>query len=53
MFTLGPIKAVDNQVFIFKFVANNPLAPEVFDVVQLIVKGKNFYCYELLFHHEG
>ena len=43
-FTLYPIKEVDNQVFIFKFFPNDPLASEVFDVVQLIVKGKNF-CY--------
>ena len=41
-FTLDPIKVVDNQVFIFKFVSSDPFAPEVFDVVQLIVKGKNF-----------
>nr|XP_058955513.1 immunoglobulin superfamily member 10-like isoform X3 [Pocillopora verrucosa] len=39
MFTLKPIKAVDNQVFLFRFVPNNPLAPDVFDMVQLIVKG--------------
>ena len=43
MFTLNPIKVVDNQAFIFKFVSNNPFALEVFDVVQLTVKGKNFY----------
>ena len=42
MFTLKPIKAVDNQVFLFRFVPNNPLAPDVFDMVQLIVKGKIF-----------
>ena len=42
-FTLDPIKGVDNQVFIFKFVPNSPLASEVFDTLQLIVKGKNFY----------
>ena len=41
-FTLNPIKEVDNQVFIFKFTPNNPLAPDVFDMVQLIVKGKIF-----------
>ena len=44
MFTLDPIKEVDNQVFIFRFVPNNPLASDVYDTVQLIVKGKNF-CY--------
>ena len=43
MFTLNPIEAVDNQVFIFKFVPNDAVALDVFDVVQLIVKGKNFY----------
>ena len=42
-FTLNPIKVADNQVFIFKFFPSDPLASEVFDVVQLIVKGKNFY----------
>ena len=42
MFTLKPIKAVDNQVFFFRFVPNNPLALDVFDMVQLIVKGKIF-----------
>ena len=41
-FTLNPIKEVDNQVFIFKFTPNNPSAPDVFDMVQLIVKGKIF-----------
>ena len=45
-FTLDPIKVVDNQVFIFKFFPKDPLASQVFDVVQLIVKGKNFY-YEI------
>ena len=50
-FTLDPIKAVDNQVFIFKFVPSDPSASEVFEVVQLIVIGKNFLlCDELLFH---
>ena len=43
MFTLNPIEVVDNQVFIFKFVPNNIGASEVFDIVRLIVKGKNFY----------
>ena len=43
MFTLNPIKVVDNQVFIFKFFPNNPFASKVFDEVQLIVKGKSFY----------
>ena len=42
-FTLNDIKAVDNQVFIFKFVTDNIAALDVFDIVQLIVKGKNFY----------
>ena len=42
-FTLNDIKAVDNQVFIFKFFTNDFAAVDVFDVVQLIVKGKNFY----------
>ena len=41
-FTLNPIKEVDNQVFIFKFTPNDPLASDVFDMVQLIVKGKIF-----------
>ena len=41
-FTLNPIKEVDNQVFIFKFFPKNNAAPRVFDVVRLIVKGKNF-----------
>lgn len=50
-FTLNPIKEVDNQVFIFKFVPSDPSASEVFEVVQLIVIGKNFLlCDELLFH---
>ena len=43
MFTLKPIKEVDNQVFIFRFVSNDPVAPDKFDMVRLIVKGKNFY----------
>ena len=43
IFTLSPIKEVDNQVFIFRFVSDNPAASDVFDIVQLIVKGKNFY----------
>ncbi|CAH3158698.1 unnamed protein product [Pocillopora meandrina] len=38
-FTLNRIKAVDNQVFIFKFVSDDFAASNVFDVVQLIVKG--------------
>ena len=42
-FTLNPIKEVDNQVFIFRFVPVNFLAPTIFDVAQLIVWGKNFY----------
>ena len=42
MFTLNPIKAVDNQVFLFRFVSDNSLASDVFDMVQLIVKGKIF-----------
>ena len=42
MFTLKPIKAVDNQVFLFRFFSDNPLASDVFDMVQLIVKGKIF-----------
>ena len=42
-FTLNPIKEVDNQVFIFKFVPINILAPDVYEIVQLIVKGKKFY----------
>ena len=42
MFTLNPIKAVDNQVFLFRFVSDSPLASDVFDMVQLIVKGKIF-----------
>ena len=44
MFTLNPIKEVDNQVFIFRFVPKNNLALSVFDMVQLIVRGKDFYC---------
>ena len=43
-FTLKPIKKVDNQVFIFRFYPENNLASSVFDIVQLIVRGKNFYC---------
>lgn len=43
MFTLNPTKAVDNQVFIFKFVPKSIAESEVFDIVQLIVKGKNLY----------
>ena len=42
-FTLKPIKEVDNQVFIFRFVPMNNFARRVFDVVQLIVKGRNFH----------
>nr|XP_058960223.1 hemicentin-2-like isoform X2 [Pocillopora verrucosa] len=41
-FTLNPIKVVDNQVFIFKFVPENFLAPELFEIVQLIVEGDAF-----------
>ena len=53
-FTLNPIKEVDNQVFIFKFVPNNLLAPYVFDMVQLIVKGKIFhYAMNCCFIMEG
>ena len=43
-FTLNPVKEVDNRVFIFRFRPQNTLALSVFDIVQLIVKGKNFYC---------
>ena len=43
LFILKPIKEVDNQSFIFRFVSNDPVAPDVFDIVQLIVRGKNFY----------
>ena len=43
IFTLKPIKEVDNQVFIFKFVPDSISASEVSDIVKLIVKGKNFY----------
>ena len=43
MFTLYPIKVVDNQVFIFKFVPVDALAADGHDIVQLIVQGKNFY----------
>ena len=42
-FTLNPIKEVDNQVFIFRFVPVDSFAPTIFDVAQLIVRGKNFY----------
>ena len=42
-FTLKLIKEIDNQIFIFRFVSNDPVAPDVFDMVQLIVKGKYFY----------
>lgn len=42
-FTLNPIKEVDNRVFIFRFLPMNLLALDVYDVVQLIVKGGNFY----------
>ena len=42
-FTLKHIKAVDNRFFIFRFVPMNALASDVYDVVQLIVRGKNFY----------
>ena len=53
-FTLNPIKAVDNQVFLFRFFPINPLAPDVFDVVQLIVKGKIFdYVMSCCFIMEG
>ena len=53
VFTLNPIKEVDNQVFIFRFVSDNPAAPDVFDMVQLIVKGKNFYVMNRCFFMEG
>ena len=43
MFTLSPIKEVDNRLFIFRFVPISGLHSVVFDMVQLIVKGKNFY----------
>ena len=43
-FTLNPIKEVDNQVFIFRFFPTNKVVPWVLDIVQLIVKGKNFSC---------
>ena len=43
-FTLNPIKEVDNQIFIFRFFPTNRIIPRVLDMVQLIVKGKNFYC---------
>lgn len=43
IFTLNPIKEVDNRVFIFRFVAISDLASDVYDTVQLTVKGKNFY----------
>lgn len=49
-FTLSPVEVVDNRSFIFKFVPKNPFAPEKFDVVQLIVKGKSVM---MLFHHGG
>ena len=42
VFTLNPVKVVDNRVFIFRFVPVNTFAPNLFDIVQLIVKGKNF-----------
>ena len=42
VFTLNPVKEVDNRVFIFRFVPLNNIAPNLFDMVQLIVKGKNF-----------
>ena len=52
--TLNPIKVVDNQVFIFKFVPKDDLASAEYDTVQLIVKGKNFYyVINFLFHHGG
>lgn len=41
IFTLNPIEEVDNQVFIFRFIPANNLATDVYDIVQLIVKGKN------------
>ena len=43
LFTLNGIKAMDNQIFIVKFITNDIAAIDVFDTVQLIVKGKNFY----------
>ena len=51
--TLNPIKEVDNRVFIFRFISNNPLASDVFDTVQLIVKGKNFYFVMNCYNMEG
>ena len=42
-FTLTPIKEVDNQIFIFRFVPMDVLASAIFDTVQLIVEGMNFY----------
>ena len=42
-FTLNPTKEVANQVFILEFVPMDALAPVVFDVVQLIMRGKNVY----------
>lgn len=42
VFTLKPIEEVDNRLFIFRFVSNDPVAPDVFDILQLIVRGKNF-----------
>lgn len=43
MFTLDPIKEVDNRIFIFRFVPISGFDTDVYDTVQLIVKGKNFY----------
>ena len=51
MFTLNPIKEVDDQVFIFKFVPIDALASDVYDIVRLIVKGKNFY--KVMNHYGG
>ncbi|XP_066024714.1 roundabout homolog 3 isoform X3 [Pocillopora verrucosa] len=39
VFTLNPVKEVDNRVFIFRFVPVNTIAPDLYDMVQLIVKG--------------
>ena len=52
MFTLNPIKGVDNRDFIFRFVPTSGLVSDVYDTVQLIVKGKKFYQW-LFFHHGG
>ena len=54
IFTLNPIEEVDNQVFIFRFIPVNKLAADVYDIVQLIVKGKNcYYVMNCCFIMEG